>query len=80
MAEPNTPQWYKEYIPMYVDRITILVTVTALHLALKHPDYPSASEQLTRNFAIALLDRLRADGLTIPPDCWEEYKRDLYQQ
>jgi hypothetical protein len=78
MQRPNTDAWFKELVPIYMDRISMLTLVAMISLAIKHPRIPKTSKTLGRNLARLILDKLRQDGLDIPRDAWVEYKALYY--
>ena len=70
IPDMNDEEWYREIIPLKLDRISLLNIVANLELALRHPDIPPTTRKVTREIGKSLALRLIKDGIIIPIETW----------
>ena len=75
VPELNNEEWFKDVLPLEIDRISMLSIVGVVELALRHPKLPASVSDYARGIGTAFALRLVSDGLVLPDrerKCWEE--------
>lgn len=77
VANLNDKEWYKQYIKLNIDRVSLLNLVGLMELALRHPDLPERVKKTGiktgRAFASVLID----DGLILPDEVQRSWEKSF---